>query len=956
MADENSKIQNDQYGLLKDFQNFTGQYFGLGSGNSSEEVPENSKLGLFGYMNEIVAHATKISMYHRNALYNEIALNTASIPETIYSAAADEGVDATEAVPAKATITLVFGASELLNLINSTPSGLLKLDRESFVVNMDSVYFHLPFSVYIRTAGEGVIAFYNSHAFSYRSAHYDAEPMLLSNSKEYLTNSYIESTEIPDTESDDGKRYIILKIDVFQYEVSNETHDLASSNLANSINFQVDLEDQLAGFTVFYKEEDSEYAPIEKYQSRSLVVSEDPYCSYNFIDENSFQILFDLTSSGWRPANGSSALVKSCTTTGSNGNFNFVGDLYIEDPNVNLEMTGSIILHPAGGKDRPSIQELKQAVYEKRQKVEVLSTEEDLNTYFAKLSNSVFNGISKVVFRRDTDTIIKRLFMGYLLLGDSKGRPFPTNTALEFDLNNVTSGLITASDPIIPDYETDPETGKIIESLTKFRFLDDEENLDELIKNNHHVYFSPFVIQCFNGECWRYFDLTINELKTPIFKEVNTDSDSNPILNYLKIRRSITATSISEELSINEANKLDDTHIFLELATNFISDISHKKTFLVILSNENIAGNKLGILFEPPMSENPAKSNLCIMRAADHFIQNEGEMPTMEIVNACSDSGDQKFWMFNMDTGEIFATEPGTGATVRLESKVHAKIYILEDYSNLSSSPYGNLNDEKYKADLSKCVSAVEEDSYVYEEASVYFDPEVYRIKAVAEVSEPIEMFRSMDDVFAATFSDASNCLGGVPLVGAEVAFNDKYYEEFIQEYKSYLNALKDSIYKLVNNTGISIKFFNSYGPSNRLQIRTTTLEEEEEELEVVPSSDLEVWLDLERENGQDDEVEAQIKKITEDFFRDINTLASNNMIINGKVSVTKLTTAIERAVPSVSAANVIQINGIKDPRFIVINANAYKEYPEYTNIGLPINPDEQEFPESVRIVFHYTF
>jgi len=62
-----SKIQNDQYGLLEDFQKFTGQYFGIGPDND-EEIPENTKLGLFGYINEVAAHCTKVSMFHTNAL------------------------------------------------------------------------------------------------------------------------------------------------------------------------------------------------------------------------------------------------------------------------------------------------------------------------------------------------------------------------------------------------------------------------------------------------------------------------------------------------------------------------------------------------------------------------------------------------------------------------------------------------------------------------------------------------------------------------------------------------------------------------------------------------------------------------------------------------------------------------------------------------------------------------
>ena len=965
-----SKIQNDQYGLLEDFQKFTGQYFGIGPDND-EEIPENTKLGLFGYINEVAAHCTKVSMFHTNALYNEIALNTASIPETIYSAVADEGVDTTQAVPAKATILVTVEAETLLSAINAEPSKMVKLDRESFVVNMDSVYFHLPFSVYIRAAGEGVIAMYNSMDFTYYYRSYAAETQLLSGTEAYKQNAYIEAVSIYN--EDDGKRYIQLRLDVFQYEVFSETHDLAAANLSNSINFQVDLEDQLASFTVFYKEEDNDFEPIEKYQSRSLVSSDSPYCTYNFIDENSYQVMFDLTTSGWRPANGSVALVKSCTTIGSEGNFNFSGDMSVEDPNLNFAMTGFVdgaAGQPSGGKDRPTIQELKQAVYEKRLKTEVLSTPDDLNVYFAKLSSSIFKGVSKAKFERSIDDLITRLFKGYLLLGDTKGRAFPTNTALQLLTTDFPDGVISASDPIIPEY-TPSENGGFVESKQVFRSIRDGEELADLIDKGHHVYFTPFVIQKFSGNNWRYFDLTINELLCPYFKKVNADSESNPVLNYLKIRRSIQANpyGTEETLSPNESNKLVDNHVTIELATTYVEK-DPTKVFLVVLENKNNPNYKLGVLYEPSNDSQPSVSNFCQMVVNREFIQGAGEDAMMTITHACKpdSSHPQKYWLFNMVNGSLLPEEDQPAdAVVKLEENVTAKIYILEYYAEMSTSPYGNLREE---TDLVACVDkANDSQDHTYDvrvNEKFYlrdiFDTDKFRVKAVAAVDEDIHMFQSMDDVFASSNKQASaevpeGYIMGVPLVGAEVAYNDLYYEEFIQVFKSYLAALKDSLRKLVNNTEITVKFYNTYGPSNKWKIRTTTLEAEHEELEDINSSDIEIKLDIERENGQDDEVEAEIKKITENFFKELNSYDEGGLIIDGKISMTKLTTAIEKAIPSISAANVISINDVENPRFIVLNPSRYAEYPEYINVGMPINPESPKvFPENVRIKFHYTF
>lgn len=961
-----SKIQNDQYGLLKDFQGFTEKYF--------EVSPDNSKLGLFGYMNEIVAHATKVSQYHRNALYNEIALNTASLPSTIYGAAADEGIDAMEAVPAKATVLLTILTSDLANAINAQPNRVLKIDRETFVISMDKTYFRLPFSMYILPNGNSVMAVYASTDIQKEYWSASAEEPLIPGLDSYKKNIYIEAITLPASDSTDGKSYTQFRIDVYQYDISSESHDLTSTNLSSSINFQVDLEDQLAGFTVFYKDNDEdEYHAISKYQSRSLVVSDTPYCLYTFIDENSFQILFDLSSDGWRPSNASSVIIKSCTTTGTDGNFKFDGELSAEDTNLSLPMTAYINNHPAGGKNRPSIQELKQAVYEKRLKVEVLSTPDDLNAYFAKLSSSLFNGISQVKFQRYKDNILHRIFRGYLLLGDSKGRPFPSNTAMQLELeaDEGRCPTINASIPIIPKLIN----GK--ESLTRFEIANIED-LNDLITNGRHVYFSPFVIQQYNNETFRYFDLSINEFLQPFFTKVFADSDSNPVLNYLKIRRKLFTSkfSIGEENTTNIANMEGIDHITVELVSSF-TETDPKKAFLVILSSE-YSSEQLGILYTPSDSEEITKSYFGKMVADSEIQQTSGEGPLIKISSVCktTDAGEPRdCFMFRMNYGEELPLENSNGETadncVHLGETVTAKIYILEDYTEFAATPdHDSMLDSTSGGtanypDLARCVA---NRSHFSAEAQEYFDPAKYRVKAVAEVNEKIHMFTDMSDIFDSTYSHegSSHTLYEVPLIGMEVAVNDSYYEEFIAEYKNYIKQLKDTISSLVNNTEINIKLFNSYGPSKKWLVRTSTLEDASEELEAIGSSDIEIEVDLERENGQDDEVEAEAKKIIENFFRDLNKMEDNNLIINSKVSLTKLTTAIEKAIPSISACNIISIGSgtlghkVVNPRFLVLNSEEGSTViPEYTSIGLPIdtNPDNRTvFPDSPKIKFHYTF
>ena len=93
MATENGLMQVDQttYDLEEKWLSIAANYFKINTDlviSDDSDVANSEvnmlKAGLFGFVNEIMANEVKNSTAHRNTLYDEFFINTASFPESIY--------------------------------------------------------------------------------------------------------------------------------------------------------------------------------------------------------------------------------------------------------------------------------------------------------------------------------------------------------------------------------------------------------------------------------------------------------------------------------------------------------------------------------------------------------------------------------------------------------------------------------------------------------------------------------------------------------------------------------------------------------------------------------------------------------------------------------------------------------------------------------------------------------
>ena len=86
------------------------------------------KTGLFGYITEGMSHIAQHGIFHRNALYNEFFLNTASIPKSIYNQAKILDYNIGVAKPSKITVNFLLKKNDIIRYGKKLPNGSIEFN------------------------------------------------------------------------------------------------------------------------------------------------------------------------------------------------------------------------------------------------------------------------------------------------------------------------------------------------------------------------------------------------------------------------------------------------------------------------------------------------------------------------------------------------------------------------------------------------------------------------------------------------------------------------------------------------------------------------------------------------------------------------------------------------------------------------------------------------------------
>lgn len=134
-------IGQDTYDIISEWlENISAKYFDIPltvtqTSNGKQVTTTNPELsllktGFFGFTNEVMAQSVKNASFHRNLLFKELSLNTASVPENIYNFAKLYNYNIPMATPADMRIRITIEKGSLIK--NSTYDDSLK----KYVLNL----------------------------------------------------------------------------------------------------------------------------------------------------------------------------------------------------------------------------------------------------------------------------------------------------------------------------------------------------------------------------------------------------------------------------------------------------------------------------------------------------------------------------------------------------------------------------------------------------------------------------------------------------------------------------------------------------------------------------------------------------------------------------------------------------------------------------------------------------
>lgn len=572
------KINSTSYNVYDAWFEFIKKYFGVD--DSNDPYISLLKTSFFGYFNEIVSSEIKNAVFHRNFLYDEHFLNTATLPESIFNFAKLYNVPIELATPATMYVSIAFKESQLIGsallheietttvLTNDNATSLkvfnLTLDREETLFTIDGYKFMLPYSVVITVqeysdGTHGFSAMFDTTANSFPPLEEDSN-----------NTTYIKTWR----EKVDGSNYFFISLNLYQLEKTTKTIEITNTSDSLDVLYnEISYKDQLSYFEVFY-EYKNEINKLNLYYNNIYTPTDEEYYGYyNFLDDSKIQLSFSYNENSFRPVIGSSLMVNTYTTLGVEGNFDYSGSISMslgdqttfEDIDIKVSCIGN---GSSGGEDNLDTYGQKIKIIEQITTRNNLITDNDLIKFFDSINETLNLNGSTIKFIKKQDDVLKRIYCNFLLLRDENQRVIPTNTApkLIIPASELTGNVIKEHSIVECNYIRDIQNE--YEEAKK-----EIDNLDKYIdKNNNERLSQDYIEYKLNN---KYFSSFIDEYE----KEYGIEIDSlNSIYNKLKLlecKPDMLVYSIPFMIKINKEPFLNASYFNLDINKDYKMNYSY---------------------------------------------------------------------------------------------------------------------------------------------------------------------------------------------------------------------------------------------------------------------------------------------------------------------------------------------------------------------------------------------
>lgn len=767
----------------------------------------NLNVGAIGYITELSSAGLEDTFNTVSSLYEEMFPNRAKLPSSIYSHASIYQLSDGIANAASCTFFLMLDETSIIsNATSKNGVNYFYIDKNTKIL-VQGIIFTIDYDIEIRAVKK------ESHGNYSFSAQYVTKPY--GNNISNITNPYIKLRRSPG--------YVLLEIVAHQCVRTVKYEPIVDNTKINLPTIELQYNDQLAGFDVFYKSPtDTTYSvQMQKLIEYSSPLKT-PFCYYRIGEEGILRITFSNKDSYFQPKFNSELMIVLYTTNGKAGTFDMykgsditvIPDSSTYAYNANIAIAAKPMSASVGGTDITDLETLQALTVENYRIANAYTTDNDLNSYF---ENFIYRYGSECKFMKSRDDAADRLFKGFLIM-KKDDYIYPTNTlGVKLNLNQLTtsdgykytlnpgylfkyenggdnvmllnnpSSMITYIESYNQYIESNPREDKYsIYDYMKESGYDPklsvfDENISQYENIGDFLYTNPFLIVISKRPNLVGLYLTIvNQSAILDFVDQNSDIFDQFIIDHLELYR-----------KLSKEKKYDVT----TMITPSSSYTASNNPVQYINDPDGMKSNKLRVIMTLSDSMNqelcyieltPTEKTLAGVYKFECPIGTDDHITSTNKFRLIGDN------IVRMTTAEDLVI-PITG--------VKAKIYTL--YKD------GNITNNKFAQFDSTLNGYVWTNQYITDSDPLTF-------------IRPLNMVRSMvsfDDDRLGTVNIGDVTLSAFPFIKYSLVNDEIRFSYFIEKFISQYTYLEQAIDYLQTSSHIDVKLYNTYGKSKNFVV-----------------------------------------------------------------------------------------------------------------------------------------
>ena len=301
-------INTDIYSILESVQNVQRRYI-------DNEDETTLSLGVFGFVADTEAKKIQTQTIMAGQLGNEMFPSRARLTKNILAHATYNGITDINAVPAHIAVTLCIKIDDFEKY---QKENIFTIDSNT-PIYIGTYEFHLDFDVNIKRTD---VTPYGSQEKQYSwSAMYvvmDGDKKIVNRLTDII-NPYLRQ---PFIISIGEFKYVAIQATIRQYTIEEIYDTMVSDSIIENRSYTFQFNNQMADFRVIVTD-NGEETELTPYMYGSTIDPEDPYCWYLYTGDNTVRITFD--SKSYIPGLNSNIYIRSYTTLGAGGNFEYLG-------------------------------------------------------------------------------------------------------------------------------------------------------------------------------------------------------------------------------------------------------------------------------------------------------------------------------------------------------------------------------------------------------------------------------------------------------------------------------------------------------------------------------------------------------------------------------------------------------------------------------------------------------